>query len=146
MGYFVVFLFLLSRVCFQNRQIRKQSRESVPAFVYQNTKYVNKRGKIARALQRAHVFAARKVHWTLRLSGSALRITFARYALSAKEGRRARICLPNGSKREQTRGSVPAFVSIFAQKGNKCGVVGSRQKVYLKIRVFIEIPRKTRRS
>ncbi|PKZ39952.1 hypothetical protein CYJ69_00795 [Gardnerella pickettii] len=28
--------------------------------------------QIVRALQRAHVFAARKVHWTLRLSGSAL--------------------------------------------------------------------------
>ncbi|EPI45642.1 hypothetical protein HMPREF1581_01343 [Gardnerella vaginalis JCP8108] len=37
----------------------------------------------------AHVFAARKVHWTLRLSGSALRIAFSRYALSEKAGRRA---------------------------------------------------------
>ncbi|PKY96982.1 hypothetical protein CJI56_05825 [Gardnerella vaginalis] len=38
---------------------------------------------------RANVFAARKVHWTLRLSGSALRIAFSRYALSEKAGRRA---------------------------------------------------------
>ncbi|PMC45933.1 hypothetical protein CJ214_03040 [Peptoniphilus lacrimalis] len=45
--------------------------------------------QIVRALQRAHVFAARKVHWTLRLSGSALRITFSRYALSEKAGRSA---------------------------------------------------------
>ena len=46
-------------------------------------------GRVVRALQRAHVFAARKVHWTLRLSGSALRIAFARYAQSAQAGRRA---------------------------------------------------------
>ncbi|RFT22784.1 hypothetical protein CG395_00130 [Bifidobacteriaceae bacterium GH022] len=31
-----------------------------------------KAGQDVRALQRANVFAARKVHWTLRLSGSAL--------------------------------------------------------------------------
>ncbi|RFD77320.1 hypothetical protein AXE73_01530 [Gardnerella vaginalis] len=37
----------------------------------------------------AHVFATRKVHWALRLSGSALRIAFSRYALSEKAGRRA---------------------------------------------------------
>ncbi|EPI56407.1 hypothetical protein HMPREF1574_00010 [Gardnerella pickettii JCP7659] len=37
----------------------------------------------------AHVFATRKVHWTLRLSGSALRIAFSRCALSEKAGRRA---------------------------------------------------------
>ncbi|RFT40581.1 hypothetical protein CG397_01520 [Gardnerella vaginalis] len=37
------------------------------------------------------------------MSGSALRITFARYALSAKAG------------------LAPVFVSIFAQKGNKRG-------------------------
>ena len=48
-----------------------------------------KAGPVARALQRAHVFAARKVHWTLRLSVSALRIAFSRYALSEKVGRRA---------------------------------------------------------
>ncbi|RFT22114.1 hypothetical protein CG394_09075 [Gardnerella vaginalis] len=39
--------------------------------------------------KRADVFAACKVHWTLHLSGSALRITFSRYALSEKVGRRA---------------------------------------------------------
>ena len=39
-------LFLLSRVCSQNRQIRKQTWASVPAFVYQNTKYVNNLGKV----------------------------------------------------------------------------------------------------
>ncbi|PKZ73767.1 hypothetical protein CYJ65_00400 [Gardnerella vaginalis] len=55
-------------------------------FVSKIAKYVNNLGKIASALQRTHVFAARKVHWTLRLSGSALRIAFARYALSAKAG------------------------------------------------------------
>ena len=74
-----------------------------PEFVSKISKYVNNLGKIARALQRAHVFASRKVHWTLRLSGSALRIAFARYALSAKAGRRARVCF------------------YFAKKGNKCG-------------------------
>ncbi|EIK80525.1 hypothetical protein CGSMWGv1400E_05015, partial [Gardnerella vaginalis 1400E] len=41
---------------------------------------------------------------------------------------------------------APAFVYQMGQKGNKRGVVGSRQKVYLKIRIFVEIPRKTRRS
>ena len=60
-------------------------------------------GGIVRALQRAHVFAARKVHWTLCLSGSALRITFSRYALSEKVGRRARFCSPNWTKRKQTQ-------------------------------------------
>ncbi|MGV7019094.1 hypothetical protein ACWA09_00095 [Gardnerella vaginalis] len=74
-----------------------------PEFVSKISKYVNNLGKIARALQRAHAFAARKVHWTLRLSGSALRIAFARYALSAKAV------------------LAPVFVSIFAKKGNKCG-------------------------
>ena len=39
-------LFLLSRVCSQNRQIRKQSRASVPAFVYQMGQMVNKRGQV----------------------------------------------------------------------------------------------------
>ncbi|KOS09204.1 hypothetical protein AM507_03160 [Gardnerella vaginalis] len=53
----------------------------------------------------AHVFAARKVHWTLRLSGSALRIAFARYALSAKAG------------------LAPAFVVVFAQMINKLGKI-----------------------
>ncbi|WP_230454748.1 hypothetical protein, partial [Gardnerella vaginalis] len=65
-------------------QIRKQTRESVPAFVPKIAKCVNNLGKIARALQRAHVFAARKVHWTLRLSGSADLGDFSRYALSSK--------------------------------------------------------------
>ncbi|RDX00453.1 hypothetical protein AXE73_05135 [Gardnerella vaginalis] len=46
-------------------------------------------GKSLARSKRANVFAARKVHWTLRLSGSALRIAFARYALSSKAGRRA---------------------------------------------------------
>ena len=55
-----------------------------PAFVPKIVKYVNKRGEIARALQRAHVFAARKVHWTLRLSGSANLGDFSRYALISK--------------------------------------------------------------
>ena len=64
-----------------------------------------KRGHVARALQRAHVFAARKVRWTLRLSGSALRIAFARYALSAKAG------------------LAPAFVVRFAQKGTNAGLI-----------------------
>ncbi|RDW98464.1 hypothetical protein gvb04_00625 [Gardnerella vaginalis] len=59
--------------------------------------------RIAKSLarsKRANVFAARKVHWTLRLSGSAnrgdfsrimqLEIVDSRYALSEKAGRRAR--------------------------------------------------------
>ena len=57
-----------------------------PEFVSKIAKYVNKLWQIARALQRAHVFAARKVHWTLRLSGSANLGDFSRYALSAKAG------------------------------------------------------------
>ncbi|MDK6460036.1 hypothetical protein, partial [Klebsiella aerogenes] len=50
-------------------------------------------------ISRAHAFAACKVHWTLRLSGSANRSDFSRimqleivdsrYALSEKAGRRA---------------------------------------------------------
>ncbi|EPI57749.1 hypothetical protein HMPREF1572_00367, partial [Gardnerella vaginalis JCP7275] len=44
-------------------------------------------------------------HWTLRLSGSALRIAFARYALSAKAG------------------LAPAFVVRFAQKGTNAGLI-----------------------
>ncbi|KXA17228.1 hypothetical protein HMPREF3204_00139 [Gardnerella pickettii] len=39
--------------------------------------------------KRTNVFAACKVHWTLHLSGSALRIAFSRYALSSKAGWRA---------------------------------------------------------
>ena len=35
---------------------------------------------------------AHRVHWTLHLSGSAIRITFSCYALSEKSGRRARVC------------------------------------------------------
>ena len=49
----------------------------------------NKQGISLARISRAHVFAACKVHWTLRLSGSALRIAFSRYALSEKAGRRA---------------------------------------------------------
>ena len=41
--------------------------------------------------KRANDFAACKVHWTLHLSGSALRIAFSRYALSEKAGRSANI-------------------------------------------------------
>ena len=56
-------------------------------------------GKSLARSKRANVFAARKVHWTLRLSGSAnrgdfsrimqLEIVDSRYALSEKAGRRA---------------------------------------------------------
>ena len=51
--------------------------------------YNTKQGISLARISCAHVFAARKVHWTLRLSGSALRIAFSRYALSEKAGRRA---------------------------------------------------------
>ena len=44
-------------------------------------------GKSLARSKRANVFAARKVHWTLRLSGSANRSAFARYALSAHASR-----------------------------------------------------------
>ena len=56
-------------------------------------------GKSLARSKRANVFAARKVHWTLRLSGSANRGDFSRImqleivdsrdALSSKAGRRA---------------------------------------------------------
>ncbi|TCH79845.1 hypothetical protein E0E48_05980 [Gardnerella vaginalis] len=39
--------------------------------------------------KRAHVFAAVEAHRASTLSGSALRITFSRYALSEKAGRSA---------------------------------------------------------
>ncbi|RIY19735.1 hypothetical protein CJI54_01070 [Bifidobacteriaceae bacterium NR026] len=60
------------------------------------------RSSFARS-KRANVFAARKVHWTLRLSGSALRIAFSHYALSAKAGRRALDCYDSGAS--STRGA-----------------------------------------
>ena len=39
-------LFLFARVCSQNREIRKQTRASVPAFVYQMGQKGNKRGNL----------------------------------------------------------------------------------------------------
>ena len=66
-----------SHVCLHISLFGKQTRDKTQAC------------RVVRALQRANVFAARKVHWTLRLSGSALRIAFSRYALSEKACRRA---------------------------------------------------------
>ncbi len=66
-------------------------------------------------ISRAHVFAARKVHWTLRLSGSALRIAFSRYALSEKAGRSAHVCSHS-----------PTFVPFLANFGNKLGHIPPR--------------------
>ncbi len=67
--------------------------------------------------KRANVFAARKVHWTLRLSGSALRIAFSRYALSEKAGHRANTL--------QNAENVPAFVPFLVDLGNKSKNVAS---------------------
>ncbi|EPI45771.1 hypothetical protein HMPREF1581_01269, partial [Gardnerella vaginalis JCP8108] len=50
---------------------------------------------------------------------SALRIAFARYALSAQASRRARICSLFYLNGKQTRESVPAFVYQMSQNVNK---------------------------
>ncbi|EPI59698.1 hypothetical protein HMPREF1580_00770 [Gardnerella vaginalis JCP8070] len=51
------------------------------------------------------------------LSCSALRVAFARYALSAQAGRRASVCF-----------FLPVFVYVFAQNGNKSKKVNSKIK------------------
>ncbi|EPI45713.1 hypothetical protein, partial [Gardnerella vaginalis] len=43
---FILLLFLLSRVCSQNCQMRKQTWASVPAFVYQMGQKGNKHEKV----------------------------------------------------------------------------------------------------
>ena len=78
-----------SHVCLRSDRFGKQTRDKTQACY------------VVRALQRANVFAARKVHWTLRLSGSALRIAFSRYALSEKAGRRT-----NKQKSRTERGAA----------------------------------------
>ncbi|RFT31624.1 hypothetical protein CG403_05560, partial [Gardnerella vaginalis] len=60
----------------------------------------------------------RKVRWTLRLSGSALRIAFARYTLSAKTG------------------LAPAFVSILLKNGTNTGKIGLGNRDYLVVYLF----------
>ncbi|WP_155106070.1 hypothetical protein, partial [Gardnerella vaginalis] len=61
-----------------------------PAFVYRNAEYVNKRGEIARALQRAHVFAAQKQCFCLERLSAPNCLRALRFE---REGRSSRLLL-----------------------------------------------------
>ena len=71
---FILLLFLFARVCSQNRQIRKQTRESVPAFVYQNRQI----RKQSRASVPAFVYQNRQIRKQTRASVPAFVSIFAK--------------------------------------------------------------------